>query len=650
MSVTITSKTEYLAITFTFEENFDENYKKVKSLLGSKWDRTKKVWQVPCNQVSNVIRLFSPETTDYRNENQINELLKLYPTPPLPGIVTLLNEEQLEVALLSGVNPELFQRNKEACKSLKGKYSGESKSWLISSDIDPKQLIKTFPKETYRYIPPDLLEQLEQIHALKVEEIKAIAARRQGKFSQEKVTIPEVLPNGWQLKAFQKEGVAWLLQHQILHNPKCPGGILGYEMGLGKTLTSLIAAWLLQTQYNDLKILIVAPPTLKPNWANLTKDLGINNVEIHSDYYTKIPKEQESDFILICDEAHRYKSVKAARTKNLKNLAYSKHCLGTWLLSGTPLKNGEAQSLVSLLQILRHPLVDTFPKVRQFEESYCNGHYAQLRYQTVWQCTGVSRASELHQLLKPLMLRKLQKEVLVDLPPLTRIFKKVELRPKAEKAYVAEIKEIAKAFILRIKTLREDGYMREAANLANAQAIVTLTKIRQVGSTYKVAAVVEDAYDLTHTQNSVLIFTEFLETITKLKQSLPEALIIAGKTSQQNRELFVEQFQQGEAKLLIGTSAMEVGLNLFKANYVLHLDRPQTAESLAQRTKRIHRLGQEKPCFSYWYQLGYVDNRVDKGIAIKQHNADRVLDGAKPLKYSLEGEVSLAMEILEHLA
>ena len=53
------------------------------------------------------------------------------------------------------------------------------------------------------------------------------------------------------------------------------------------------------------------------------------------------------------------------------------------------------------------------------------------------------------------------------------------------------------------------------------------------------------------------------------------------------------------------------GLNLQKANKIIYFSLPLSCENYMQSQKRIHRIGQDKPCFYYILE---TENSIDRKI------------------------------------
>ena len=247
-------------------------------------------------------------------------------------------------------------------------------------------------------------------------------------------------------------------------------------MGLGKTIQTLIAAKELSKRYGNCPILVVCPASLRKNWE---REASIIEVTIETFSWARMPKSLESEYILVADEAHYAQSLKSKRTKNMIALAQSKYCVATWLLTGTPIKNGRPVNLYPLLLACNHPLAED---KKHYESHYCDAHYNGYG----WDVNGAINLDELAQKTEDVILRRTKKECL-DLPDKIRTYREILLKGKFQKAYKAEIDEYVNDYRKRVKQGECDQ---------GAEALVTLNILRKVGSKYKIPATIEMVEEL----------------------------------------------------------------------------------------------------------------------------------------------------------
>jgi SNF2 family DNA or RNA helicase len=415
----------------------------------------------------------------------------------------------------------------------------------------------------------------------------------------------EPLPDGRQLFAHQRLAVRWLLARR--------GAVLADAMGLGKTLTALVAARGL-VRLAGCRILVIAPVGLHHHWRQEAASLNLR-LELHS--WARLPQQlPEAGTVLIADEAHHAQNSAARRTQAFLRLARHPRLRAIWLLSGTPMKNGRPVQLLPLLEAIGHPLA---ADRRAFEERYCQGHWREQGGRRVWQASGATHLEELHRLVRPLLLHR-RKEQCLDLPPKQRQLLPVQLAEAAAHRFDTRLQDCVEAY--RRRAAR--GEVRR-----DAEALAVLTALRRIGSRSKLPAALALVKDLRQREEPVVLFTAFLGTARLLHRLLGgdrQAVLLTGAVPPPQRQALVDRFQAGERPLLVATYATGgLGFTLHRARHVVLLERPWTPGDAEQAEDRCHRIGMGAMLTSHWLQLGVADQLVDGLIAGKEERIALVL-------------------------
>ena len=467
------------------------------------------------------------------------------------------------------------------------------------------------------------------------------------------------LPDDWSLFEHQKIGIEFLVNRR--------NAILADDMGLGKTLMALLAARVYQ-QTLGAQVIVVCPASVRKNWQKEAKmfDTRITDFswakqpivqyklddewfeydDLDKDQRRRAKKaewrvklvgydagniiKQDQPFVLIADEAHYAQSMSSNRSKALRNLADK--ATATFLLSGTPAKNGRPINILPLLVAINHPIASN---KRQFKKKFCNPR------PTMWgmDYNGVANLTELYQALSSsnTLLRRTKEECL-DLPEKTRIFKAVSLSAKAEKVYEERFAQKKAEYHQRVN----EGKITTAA-----EAVVMLNFLRQAASVGKTEHAIELALEVMQQGKPVIIFTEFKDTITAIQKAVEKAGfpvdVIQGSTKGDDRQTIAEKYQTGEPKpsCFIGTKAAQEGITLTDADTVILIDRPWTPGDAIQREDRTWRIGQRNCVTAYWLQYG-VDADIDGLILEKQANANEMLTGERTtLKGTRSGSIAV---------
>ncbi|MEB3307817.1 MAG: DEAD/DEAH box helicase [Cyanobacteriota bacterium] len=415
----------------------------------------------------------------------------------------------------------------------------------------------------------------------------------------------QMLPDGRSLLAHQRVAVRWLLARR--------GAVLADAMGLGKTLSALVAARAM-VRLAACRILVLAPVGLHSHWRAEAAALELA-IEVHS--WANPPAGlPPAGTVLIADEAHYAQNAATARSQALVRLARHPRLRAIWLLSGTPMKNGRPVQLFPLLAAIDHPLA----RDQQFyEERFCAGHWRESAGRWIWQATGASRLEELRRLTRPLVLHR-RKQDCLDLPPKQRRLLPVELS-RAEQL----------GFEHRRQRMLDDYRLRAARGevRSDAESLALLTALRRIASEYKLRAASGLIERLLEQGEPVVVFSSFLQTAHALHQrgeALGGSVLLSGAVAPSERQRQVDRFQSGAVPLLVATYGTGgLGFTLHRARQVLLIERPWTPGDAEQAEDRCHRIGMAAALTCHWLQLGVADQLVDSLIASKAERIELVL-------------------------
>ena len=325
---------------------------------------------------------------------------------------------------------------------------------------------------------------------------------------------------------------------------------------------------------------------------------------------------------LILDEAQNIKNFYAKQTQAIRSL----ECAGKIALTGTPVEN-RLTELWSILDFLNPGYLggqDTFSK--QFVVP-------------IEKHRDPERTELLQKIVQPFILRRLKtdKKIIKDLPKKMEFDVYCNLTQEQASLYEAIVQDMLE------QINRAEGIRRKGLVLAS------LVKLKQVcnhpalylhdgsqvekrsGKLQRLEEIVRDILDA---GEKVLIFTQFSEMGQLLKNYLQrtlqvEVLFLYGQTSQKQRELMVERFQQeahGAAIFIISLKAGGLGLNLTAANHVIHFDRWWNPAVENQATDRAFRIGQTKNVQVHKFICGgTVEDKIAEMIEKKKDLADKIV-------------------------
>ncbi len=311
-------------------------------------------------------------------------------------------------------------------------------------------------------------------------------------------------------------------------------------------------------------------------------------------------------------------------------------------LSGTPLENHLGE-LWSLFDFIMPGFLDS-------------EHRFQRLYRIPIEKEGDhARSNALLSRIAPFMLRRRKDEVATELPPKTEVLVRVALHDAQRDLYET----------LRVQAL---GHLQERLpNQGEAEgrililnALLQLRKLccdpRLTGHpdaptipSAKRIHCLEMLEELVNEGRNVLVFSQFTSMLKLLAEDLEKLNIpflqLTGQS--RNRGELVERFQAGEAPVfLISLKAGGTGLNLTRADSVIHYDPWWNSAAEQQATDRAYRIGQDKPVFVY--KLLAQDTIEEKILALQQHKRallDAVYQAAEQTgsQVSLDNEALLAL-------
>ena len=428
-----------------------------------------------------------------------------------------------------------------------------------------------------------------------------------------------------ELRPYQLQGLSWL---QFLREFRL-AGILADDMGLGKTIQTL-AHILCEKEAGRLHspVLIVAPTSLLFNWHDELSRFapGLTAHVLHGadrhrlretatvpdvilTTYGIVVRDIEvlaeiQFYLVVLDESQAIKNSRAKLSHAVRRLL-TEHRL---CLSGTPMQNhlGELWAHFAFLMPGLLEDADTFRE--QFRTPIEKENDPRVRLQ-------------LSRRIRPFLLRRTKDEVTRDLPAKTEIIQMVRLEGAQRDLY----ETVRMAMDDRIRAeVSARGLARSSIVVLDAllklrQAccdprLVKLVAANRVRASAKLEALMELLPPLLVEGRRILVFSQFTSMLDLIGEELTQQQIafvtLTGQTT--DRQAAVETFQRGDAPVfLISLKAGGVGLNLTRADTVIHYDPWWNSAAEQQATDRAHRIGQDKPVFVYkLIAAGSVEERI----------------------------------------
>lgn len=456
-------------------------------------------------------------------------------------------------------------------------------------------------------------------------------------------TQPSNLAAGQELKEYQLEALNWLIH---LHSMNV-NGILADEMGLGKTIQTISLLAYLHLHDQTITHLIIVPKVTIKNWErelnkwlpNMKVCFFYGDKEERKVLTEQTIKNEKFDVILttfecamkekfalakltyeylIIDEAHRIKNDKAKFSLIVRQFN-SRHRL---LLTGTPLQN----NLHELWSLLNFLMPNIFNDSEEFDRVF--------NLDSASQEEQLKIVKQIHQLLRPFVLRRLKSEIEFKLPPKKEIYLYVGLsklqRNMYKKILSKNIDVVNGVTKDRIQLLNILMQLKKVCNhpylFPNIEEGPPYIEGEHLVNNSMKLKVLDVLLKKIHNEgNKVLIFSQMTTLLNILDDYCRyrgfQYVRIDGQTSSEDRDIRIEDFQSPTSDkwiFLISTRAGGLGINLHAANIVILYDSDWNPQVDLQAIDRAHRIGQTKPVTVYRFVCeGTVEEKIVERAAKK---------------------------------
>ncbi|MBB4962379.1 DEAD/DEAH box helicase [Micromonospora polyrhachis] len=464
------------------------------------------------------------------------------------------------------------------------------------------------------------------------------------------------------LRDYQLQGLRWLAGLTSMGL----GGCLADDMGLGKTIT-LIALHLHRqagtAPAGGGPTLVVCPASLLGNWereigrfapdtpvrryhgAGRSLDGISDDGVVLTTYATMrlgVDRLAAARWgLVVADEAQHAKNPLSGTAKALRAIPAGARVA----LTGTPVEN----NLTELWSILDWTTPGLLGTLTGFRARWARPIEAD---------RDAEVTARLSRLVRPFLLRRRKSDpgIAPELPAKTVTDRPVSLTVEQAGLYEAVVREVMaqirdsdgmarRGLIVKLLTGLKQICNHPAQYLKEPQP-------RLVGRSGKLELLDELLDVILPAGGAVLVFTQYVAMARLIERHLRDrgvaAQLLHGGTPVARREELVGRFQDGEVPVfLLSLKAAGTGLNLTRADHVVHYDRWWNPAVEQQATDRAYRIGQTRPVQVHRLVAeGTVEDRIAAMLAAKQDLADAVLGaGEAALTELTDAELAELVEL-----
>ncbi len=474
----------------------------------------------------------------------------------------------------------------------------------------------------------------------------------------ERVTVPAAVKIP--LRHYQGDGLDWLVwleRNQL-------GGILADDMGLGKT------AMLLALVAHDHAgpTLVVAPTSVVGNWVRESERFtpGLRIAVHHGGTRgDPVPTAAQSDIVVtsygllrrdarlatvawhrvVLDEAQAIKNAQTATAKAARALTATHHIAAT----GTPVEN-DIDELWSIMRFANPGLLGS--------RASFGDHY---------RMTGEpddddARLAHLRARVAAFICRRTKTDpgIVDELPERIVVRNDCMLTPEQVALYestaAAMLGDVEGAPDEKRRRLHVFAGIAKLKQICNHPASLIESDTSDLaGRSGKLDRLVELTREILAEDEAVVVFSQYSTFLRRVAPHLAAQLdvpvpILHGGVARARRDTIVEKFgaERGAGVLAVSLRAGGTGLNLVRANHVIHFDRWWNPAVEDQASDRVWRIGQTKGVVVHTLVCpGTIEERIAAVIERKRALAGSVITSTDTLITALDSTELAAFVALD---
>lgn len=402
--------------------------------------------------------------------------------------------------------------------------------------------------------------------------------------------------------------------NKLVTNNRCA---LYMDMGTGKTPTSsviattwgkpillvvmksLIGQWIehFNRWHKGWKVYDLSKPKQMKEYltSNEPKRVGIITYGLQ---WRRKELQALKGFTLILDESQNVCTPTSKQTKGIFKLNYDNIILA----SGTP-SGGAYEKLYTQYKLLGGTM-----NKKQYEDRYCNMFNMEVggvKFRVLSKTNPYKNIDELKQWFRDNGAVFMKTEEVLNLPKQNHITIKCDSTKYYREFVKQGYTEYGEYQFLSDTRLNDMLNRRYLASIFNENKTRALQEL------------------LNSTDKKVVVFYNFNEELELIKNCLTDkkCYLVNGSVKQ------VEEFKRDGDVLLVQYQAGSTGLNLQFCDTIIYYSPCLRSDLFEQSKKRIHRIGQKKPCFYYHLVTrDSIEEKIYNVLATKQDYTERLFE------------------------
>ena len=325
------------------------------------------------------------------------------------------------------------------------------------------------------------------------------------------------------------------------------------------------------------------------------KIIGVINYELA---FRRLELKKLKDFTLMLDESSLIQNENAKRSKFILSLEAE----NVILLSGTP-TGGKYEKLWSQMQLLGWNISKAL-----FWKQYVKYHIDKKQGFPITIVDGYKNVDRLKEKMREYGCVFMKTEDVISLPHQIHQHIKVDATKEYRKFRKNSIVLLPEKELVGDTALTKMLYERQLCGQYNRDKLKAFR-------------------DLVESTNDRLIvfynFTAELQTMIDTIRDLPlKVSVVNGEGT------YLEYYEKyNDSITFIQYQAGAMGLNLQKANKIVYFTPPLSSELFEQSKKRIHRVGQERPCFYYYLTCrNSIEEKIYKRLEMRKDYTQKLFE------------------------